>query len=380
MEFTLNEEQRMLQDMVREFAQEKIAPKAAEHDAACTFPSENIKAMAELGLMGVTIPDEYGGAGMDTLSYCIAIEEIARACASTAVIMAVHNSLIGNVIYTFGTDGQKKKYLADVASGKKLGAYALTEPNAGSDAAHIETLVRKEGDHYILDGTKTFITSSVAADLFIVYGTMDRSLGSRGICCFIVERDTPGFKVGKKEEMMGMRASGTSQLIFEGCRVPAENLVGAECEGFKVCMGALDVGRLGIAAQAVGISQAAFDASLRYSQERKQFGQPICNFQMVQAMLVQMATETEAARLMVYRTAWLKDQGESFSKEASMAKLFASDTAVRTTINAVQVHGGYGYTKEYPLERYLRDAKVTQIYEGTSEVQKLVIARQLLKK
>jgi acyl-CoA dehydrogenase len=380
MEFTLNEEQTMLADMVKDFAREKIAPRAAELDKTCTFPTENLKEMADLGLMGVTVPPEYEGAGMDMVSYCIALEEISKACASTGVIMAVHNSLDCNILLNHGTEEQKKKYLPGLATGKKLGAYALTEPNAGSDAAHLETMVRKDGDHYVIDGIKTFITNSVAADLFIVYCTIDKSMGSKGICCLIVERNTPGFTVGKKEEMMGMRASGTCQLVFENCRVPQEQMIGAEGEGFKIAMSALDVGRLGIAAQAVGIAQAAFEAALKYSQERKQFGQAICNFQMIQAMLVQMATEIEAARLMVHKTAWMKDQGMPFTKEASMAKLFASDMAMRSTINAVQVHGGYGYTKEYPLERHLRDAKVTQIYEGTSEIQTLVIARQLLKK
>lgn len=380
MDFALGEEHTMVCDMVRDFAQEKVAPRAAEIDKNSTFPMENIEEMAKLGLMGVTLPPEYEGAGMDTISYCIAIEEISKACASTAVIMAVHNSLVGNIIYTFGNDAQKKKYLPDIATGKKIGAYALTEPNAGSDAAHIETTVKKDGDNYILDGTKTFITNSVAAEIFIVYATTDRAIGSKGICCFIVEKGFSGFKIGKKEEMMGMRGGGTCQLLFEGCKVPKENLIGEENQGFKVAMGALDVGRLGIAAQAVGIAHAAYEASVKYSQERKQFGQAICNFQMIQAMLVQMATEIEAARLMVYKTAWLKDNGHNFTKEASMAKLFASEVAVRTTVNAVQVHGGYGYTKEYPIERYMRDAKVTQIYEGTSEVQKMVIARQILKK
>jgi len=380
MEFTLNEEQKMLADMVRDFAQEKIAPRAAEYDKTCNFPTENLKEMAALGLMGVTLPTEYEGAGMDTLSYCIALEEISKACASTGVIMAVHNSLIGNILLNFGSEEQKKKYLIPAAKGEILGAYALTEPNVGSDAAHLETTVKKDGDFYILDGIKNFITNSVAADIFIVYATMDKSLGSKGICCFVVERNTPGFTIGKKEEMMGVRASGTCQLIFEGCRIPKENLIGQEYEGFKCAMSALDIGRLGIAAQSVGIAQAAYEAALKYSQERKQFGQPICNFQMIQSMLVQMATEIEAARLMIYKTAWLKDAGQPFSKEASMAKFFAADVAVKTTINAVQVHGGYGYTKEYSLERHLRDAKVTQIYEGSSEIQKLVIAKHLLRK
>lgn len=380
MEFKLAEEHIMLQDMVRKFAAERIAPRAAEIDRDCKFPMETMKELAELGLMGVTTPEEYGGVGMDYLSYCIAIEEISRACASTGVIMAVQNSLVGYVLNNFTTEEQKKKYLPPIAKGEKIGAYALTEPNAGSDAAHIETLVRKEGDFYILDGVKTFITNSIAAEIFLVYATLNRELGAKGICCLLVEKDYPGFHIAKKEEMMGVRASGTCQLVFDGCKVPKENILGEEGKGFKIAMSALDIGRLGIAAQALGIAQAALDASLRYSQERKQFGKPIFEFQMVQAMLVKMATEIEAARLMIYRTAWLKDTGQKFTKEASMAKLFASDVAVNAALNGMQIHGGYGYTKEYPLERYLRDAKVTQIYEGTSEVQRLVIARQLVQK
>ena len=376
--FTLSEDHKMVLEMVRKLAQEEIAPKAAEYDRTREFPWDNIKKMSELGLMGVTVPEDYGGAGMDSLAYVIVIEEISRACASTGVITAVQNSLGEYPIMAFGNEEQKKKYLPLMASGEKVAAYALTEPGSGSDAGAMRTTCRLEGDHWVLNGQKNWITNSTGAELFIVYATKDPSLKHKGTCCFIVEKDSPGFSIGKHEETMGVRASGTCPLTFDNVKVPKENLLGEEGKGFNIAMAALDTGRVGIAAQAVGIAQAALDNALRYSKERQQFGRPISEFQLVQEMLVRMATEIEAARLMVWRAALKRDSGEKFTKEASMAKWYASEVAVRAALDAIQVHGGYGYSKEYPVERLLRDAKVTQIYEGTSEVQKLVIARQLL--
>ena len=376
--FELSEDHRMVQDMVRKMANEHIAPRAAEYDRTREFPWENIKKLAELGLMGVTVPEEYGGSGMDSLAYVLVIEELSRACASTGVITAVQNSLGEYPLMAFGTDEQKRKYLPMMASGEKIAAYALTEPGSGSDAAGMATTCRLEGDHWVLNGQKNWITNSTAAELFIVYATKDPALGHKGVCCFIVEKDFEGFSIGKHEETMGVRASGTCPLAFDNVKVPKENLLGEEGKGFNIAMAALDTGRVGIAAQAVGIAQAALDEAIKYSKERQQFKRPISSFQLVQEMLVHMATHIEAARLMVYRAAMKRDSGEKFTKEASMAKWYASEVAVKAALDAIQVHGGYGYSKEYPVERFLRDAKVTQIYEGTSEVQKLVIARQLL--
>lgn len=378
MSFELSEDHRMVQDMVRKLATEEIAPRAAHYDETREFPWENIKKLAELGLMGVVVPEEYGGAGMDTLAYVTVIEELSRACAATGVIAAVQNSLATFPLLKYGSEELKKKYLPQLASGEKIGAYALTEPNSGSDAASIKTTCRLDGDHYILDGQKTWITNSTAAEIFIVYATLDASLGHKGICCFVVEKSWEGFAVGKHEETMGVRASGTCPLTFEGVKIPKENLVGNEGEGFKVAMATLDCGRIGIAAQAVGIAQRALDEALRYSKEREQFKRPISQFQLVQEMLVNMAVGVESARLLVQRAAVTRDLGQPFGKEASMAKLYASNVAVQNALDSIQVHGGYGYSKEYPVERLLRDAKITQIYEGTSEVQKLVIAKHLL--
>ncbi|MGE0493460.1 MAG: acyl-CoA dehydrogenase [Vulcanimicrobiota bacterium] len=376
--FELSEDHRMVQDMVRKMANEHIAPRAAEYDRTREFPWENVKKLAELGLMGVTVPEEFGGSGMDSLAYVLVIEELSRACASTGVITAVQNSLGEYPLMAFGTDEQKRKYLPMMASGEKIAAYALTEPGSGSDAAGMATTCRLEGDHWVLNGQKNWITNSTAAELFIVYATKDPALGHKGVCCFIVEKDFEGFSIGKHEETMGVRASGTCPLAFDNVKVPKENLLGEEGKGFNIAMAALDTGRVGIAAQAVGIAQAALDEAIKYSKERQQFKRPISSFQLVQEMLVHMATHIEAARLMVYRAAMKRDSGDKFTKEASMAKWFASEVAVKAALDAIQVHGGYGYSKEYPVERFLRDAKVTQIYEGTSEVQKLVIARQLL--
>lgn len=376
--FELSEDHKMVQDMVRKLADEHIRPKAAHYDETREFPWENIKRLSELGLMGVSVPEEYGGAGMDSLAYVIVIEELSRACASTGVITAVQNSLGEYPLIKFGTEEQKRKYLPLMASGEKIAAYALTEPGSGSDAASMKTTCRLEGDHWVLNGSKNWITNSTAAELFIVYATKDPALGHKGICCFIVEKGYEGFKIGKHEETLGVRASGTCTLTFDNVRVPKENLLGEEGKGFNIAMAALDTGRVGIAAQAVGIAQAALDEALKYSKEREQFGRPIAHFQLVQEMLVNMAVKVEAARMLMYRSAKKRDSGERFTKEASMAKLYASEIAVQCALDAIQVHGGYGYSKEYPVERFLRDAKVTQIYEGTSEVQKLVIAKALL--
>lgn len=378
MSFNLSEDHAMVRDMVKKLADEHIRPRAAEYDRTREFPWDNIKQLAELGLMGVTVPEEYGGAGMDTLAYVLVIEELSRACASTGVIAAVQNSLATHPLLSAGSEELKKKYLPMLASGEKIGAYALTEPNSGSDAASMKTTCRLEGDHWILDGQKNWITNSTAAEIFIVYATKDPAMGHKGVCCFVVEKSYEGFTIGKHEETMGVRASGTCPLTFDKVKVPKENLIGEEGKGFNIAMATLDSGRIGIAAQAVGIAQAALDEALKYSKEREQFNRPISKFQLVQEMLVDMAVKTEAARLMMHKAALKKDKGEKFSKEASMAKLFASGVAVQAALDAMQVHGGYGYSKEYPVERLLRDAKVTQIYEGTSEVQKLVIAKHLL--
>lgn len=378
MSFELSEEHQMVRDMVRRLVEEHIAPRAAHYDRTREFPWDNVKLLAEQGLMGVMVPPEYGGAGMDSLAYTLCIEEISRGCASTGVITAVQNSLGEYPIMAFGTEEQKQKYLPVMASGEKIAAYALTEPQSGSDAAGMLTRAEKRGDHWILNGTKNWITNSTGAEIFIVYATMDPELGHRGVCAFIVEKGFEGFSIGKHEETLGVRASGTCPIFFENCPVPAENLLGEEGKGFRIAMATLDTGRVGIAAQAVGIAQACLDHSLRYSKERKQFGKPISSFQLVQEMLVEMATRIEAARLLTYKAAMARDSGARFTKEASMAKWFASEVAVMCGLHAVQIFGGYGYSREYPVERLLRDSKITQIYEGTSEIQKLVIARHLL--
>lgn len=376
--FNLSDDHKMVRDMVRKLATEEIAPRAAEYDRTREFPWDNIKKMAELGLMGVMTPEEWGGAAMDTMAYVLVIEEISKACASTGVITAVQNSLGCYPILAFGTDEQKKKYLPVIASGQKIAAYALTEPGSGSDAAGMKTTCVLDGDHWVLNGQKNWITNSTAAEIFIVYALKDPAQKHKTTCCFIVEKGMPGFTIGKHEETMGVRASGTCPLAFDNVRVPKENMLGEENKGFNIAMATLDCGRIGIAAQAVGIAQAALEHAIRYSKERAQFGKAISEFQLVQEMLVSMATEIEAARLMVWQAACRRDAGQKFGKEASMAKWFASEVAVKAALNSIQVHGGYGYSKEYPVERLLRDAKITQIYEGTSEVQKLVIARHLL--
>ncbi|RLF30027.1 MAG: acyl-CoA dehydrogenase [Thermoplasmata archaeon] len=379
MKLELNDNQKMIQKMVREFAEKEIAPVAAELDKKGEYPTKILEKMAKLGLLGIIVPPEYGGAGLDTVSYVTVIEEISKKCASTGVITSVHNSLVCWPIIHFGTEKQKKKYLPQLAKGEKIGAFAGTEPNAGSDLGSMQTTAELKGDKYIINGTKTFITSGSKAGIIIVFAVTDKEAGSRGISAFIVENTMKGFKVGSIFEKMGINANHVAELVFEDMEVPKENLLGKEGEGFKIALMALDGGRIGIAAQAVGIAQAALDESIEYSKQRQQFGKPISKFQAVQWMLTDMATRIQAARLLVYNAAYLKDKGERFTKEAAMAKLFASETAMDAAIKAVQIHGGYGYTKEYVVERLFRDAKITEIYEGTSEIQRLVIANNLLK-
>ncbi len=379
MDFELTAEQKLVRNMVREFAEKEITPKAAEIDKEHRFPHELIKRCSELNLMGMLVPEEYDGAGLDAISYAITIEELSRASASVGVIVSVNNSLSCFPINNFGTEEQKKKYLTPLARGEKLGAYALTEPSAGSDPASMKSTVTKEGDHYILKGSKTFITNGAEADLFITYARLgEQEKRHKNVHAFILERDTPGLKIGRPLEKMGIHGSSTVELFFDGCRIPEENLLGKPNEGFKVALATLDEGRIGIAAQSLGIAQAAFDAALKYSKYRVQGGKLISEYQAIQWKLADMATEIDAARLLVYRAADLKERGQKSTKEASMAKLFASELAVRAALEAVQIHGGYGYMTEYPVERILRDSKITTLYEGTSEIQRLVIARELL--
>jgi butyryl-CoA dehydrogenase len=378
MRFDLSQEQQLFRETVREFAVKEVAPLASQVDEEGTFPHRTIIKMGELGLMGVAIPTTYGGAGADNVCYTIAVEEIARACASTSVIMSVNNSLVADPIYKFGTEAQKQKYLIPLASGESLGCFALSEPEAGSDAAGQHTTARRDGDTFILNGTKNFITNAREADVALVFATVDRHLRAKGVCAFIVEKGTPGFTITKVEKKLGIKGTSCCQLLFEHCRVPAENLVGEVGQGFKIAMVTLDAGRIGIAAQAVGIAQAALDISVSYSTERTAFDKPIASFQAVQWMLADIAHQTEAARLLTYRAAWMKDRGLRHTKESAMAKLFASETANRAATKALQIHGGYGYLYDFPAQRLFRDARVTEIYEGTSEIQRLVIAHQLL--
>jgi butyryl-CoA dehydrogenase len=365
--------------MVSEFAEREIKPKAQIIDEKAEFPWDNIKKMGKLNLLGLPIPKDLGGAGVDTVSYILAVEEISKRCASTGVIMSVHTSVGTYPIYLFGTEEQKQEFVPPLASGERIGAFALTEPSAGSDAAGVQTTAVLKGDHYILNGSKIFITNGGVAGSVVVMAMTDKSKGHRGISAFIVERDTPGFTYGSLEKTMGMIGSDTSELVFEDCHVPKENLLAQEGMGFKIAMKALDGGRIGIAAQALGIAEAAMEESIKYSKEREQFGRPIAKFQAVQWMIANMASEIEAARMLVYNAALKKDSGENYSSEAAMAKLYASEVAMRATTKGLQIHGGYGYIKDYPIERFFRDAKVTEIYEGTSEIQRLVIASSLLK-
>ncbi len=380
MDFSLSQDQKMIREMVREFATKELEPIAAEIDESREFPRASLKKMAGLGLMGVVIPEKYGGAGMDFTSLAIIVEELSRVCASTGVITAVNNSLAAYPIYHFGTEEQRRQYLPDLCSGKKIGAIGITEANAGSDPTSMETTAVLEGDHYKLNGAKLWITNGEVAETFVIFAYTDRSLRHKGMSAFIVEKDHPGFSVGKHENLMGIRATGNCELILDDCMVPKENLLGEEGQGFKVIMHTLDVSRIDIGAQGVGISQGAIDAAAKYAKERVQFGKPIAEFEMIQDMLADMATKTDAARLLVYRAASMKDAGvERFTREAAMAKYYAAEIVVDVTRKAVQIHGGYGYSKDYAVERMYRDAKIIEIYEGTSEVQKLVIARDVLK-
>lgn len=377
--FKLTEEQGMIRKTVRDFAETEIAPKAAEMDEKEDFDWDLWDKMAEMGLTGIPFPEEYGGAGMDNLCYAIAVEELARVCGSSSVLISAHTSLCAWPIYNSGTEEQKKKYLTPLCEGTTVGAMGLTEPSAGSDAGSLKLTAKLEGDEYELNGTKIFITNAGRADTYVIFASTDRTKGVRGTSAFIVEKGTPGFSFGKREHKMGIRASYTYELIFENCRIPKENLLGQEGQGFKIAMMLLDGGRIGIAAQALGLAQGAFDQAVTYSKQREQFGKPISANQGIQWMLADMATRIEAARLLIYQSAYLKDAGLPYSKESAMAKLYASETAMWVTTKAVQIHGGYGYSREYPVERMMRDAKITEIYEGTSEVQRIVIAANILK-
>lgn len=378
MQFQLTDEQAMIRKMVRDFATNEVAPTAQERDEEERFDRKIFDQMAELGLTGIPWPEEYGGIGADYISYVIAVEELSRVCASTGVTLSAHISLAGWPIYTFGNEDQKQKYLRGLSEGTMMGAYGLTEPGAGSDAANMKTTAKRDGDDYILDGSKIFITNGGEADIYVVFALTDPEKKHKGVTAFIVEKGMDGFSMGKKEKKMGIRSSPTLEIIFDGVRVPKENRLGEEGEGFKIAMMTLDGGRNGVAAQAVGIAQGALDEAVAYAKERKQFGKPIAQQQGIGFKLADMATKVEASRLLTYQAAWLEGQGKSYGKQSAMSKLFAGDTAMEVTTEAVQVFGGYGYTKDYPVERYMRDAKITQIYEGTNEVQRLVISKMLM--
>jgi alkylation response protein AidB-like acyl-CoA dehydrogenase len=380
-DFGLTQEQQQLRRSVREFAEGEVRPHVMEWDEASHFPLEIMPKLGEMGLLGVIFPEEYGGAGLGYMEYAVAVEELSRVDGSVGIIVAAHNSLCSNHIYKFGSDAQKKKYLVPLAQGKHIGAWSLTEPGAGSDAGGTRTTARRDGNFWVLNGAKTFTTNGHYANTCVAMAVTDKEKGSHGISAFILEKGMPGFKPGKKENKLGMRASDTSEVTFSDCRVPAENLLGPEGEGFTGSLQVLDGGRISIAALALGMAQGALDAATSYAKQRKQFGKTISEFQAIQFKLADMATEVEAARLMVYRAAWLADQGDArFTRESSMAKLFASEVAVRAANECVQIHGGYGFIKDYPAEKYYRDVKLCTIGEGTSEIQRLVIARQLLGK
>lgn len=379
MNFEHTEEQNLLRDMVREFAEKEVGPSARERDEEERFDRPLMFGrLAELGLTGIVFPEEYGGAGADYISYAIAVEELSRVCASTGVTLSAHLSLGSNPIYLFGSEAQKHTFLTPLAEGRKMGAFGLTEPSAGTDAGGTKTTALRNGDHWLLNGTKIFITNAGEAEIYIVFARTDKKAEKHhGISAFIVEKGTPGFSFGKKEQKMGIRSSPTMELVFQDCRIPVDNLLGSEGEGFKVAMKTLDGGRIGIASQALGIAQGALDVAVGYAKERKQFDSPICRFQGIQFQLADMATQIEAARLLVYQAAYRASNGLSYSRESAMAKLMASETAMRVTTQAVQILGGYGYTREFPVERMMRDAKITEIYEGTSEVQRMVIGSTL---
>jgi butyryl-CoA dehydrogenase len=380
MSFELTEEQKMIRAMVREFARTEILPTAAERDRTREFPRENLRKMGELGLLGMNVPAEYNGAGVDTVSYSVALQEVAYACASTAVIMSVHNSVACGPIYRFGSDYLKETYLKPLAAGKMIGSFAVTEPGAGSDPAGQKSRAVKDGDGYVINGNKVLITTGKNSNVTVVTAYTSKEKKHRGISAFVVEKGTPGFSVGKEEEKMGLCASDTVELIFEDCRVPKENLLGKEGDGFVIAMASLDGGRIGIASQSVGLAQACLDAAVAYAKERIQFGKPIAQFQAIRWMIADMATEIEAGRLLTFNAAAMRDRGENFSAAASMAKVFASEMANQVAYRALQIHGGYGYIKDFPVERYYRDARVLTLYEGTSEIQRTVISNHLLGK
>ncbi len=379
MNFELTKTQQLFKQMIREFAEKEVKPLAAEVDEQERFPMETVQKMAKLGIFGIPIPKQYGGAGGDQIMYTIAVEELSRCCATTGVIVSAHTSLCCAPILEHGTEEQKMKYLPKLASGEWIGAFGLTEPNAGTDASAQQTTAVLDGDEYVLNGSKIFITNAGYADVYVVATMTDKSLGNKGITTFIVEKGTPGFSIGKKEQKMGIRGSATCELIFENCRIPKENLLGKIGGGFKVAMKTLDGGRIGIASQALGIAQGAMDETVKYTKERKQFGKSISQFQNTAFQMAELETKVQAARLLVRSAAFKEDKGMPFSADAAMAKLFAAQTAMEVTTKAVQFHGGYGYTREYPVERMMRDAKITEIYEGTSEVQRMVISAKLFK-
>ncbi len=379
MNFSLTKQQLLFQQMIREFAEKEVKPLAAEVDEQERFPMETVEKMAKIGIMGIPIPTQYGGAGGSNLLYSIAVEELSAACATTGVIVSAHTSLCAAPILEHGTEAQKQKYLPKLASGEWIGAFGLTEPNAGTDASAQQTTAVLDGDNYIINGSKIFITNAIYAHVYVIFAMTDKSQGVKGITAFIVEKGTPGFSIGKKEKKMGIRGSATCELIFENCIVPKENLLGKVSGGFGIAMKTLDGGRVGIASQALGIAQGAMDETVKYIKERKQFGKPISAFQNTAFQMADLETRVEAARLLVRSAAFKKDSGAPYSVDAAMAKLYAAETAMEVTNKAIQFHGGYGYTREYPVERMMRDAKITEIYEGTSEVQRMVISASLFK-
>ncbi len=378
MNFELTEEQKAIRDLARDFAQKEIAPIAAKIDETGEFPRETVKKLGELGLMGIEISQEYGGGGLDCLSYVLAIEEVSKVCASHGTIMSVNNSLYCYGLNKYGTEEQKRKFLVPVASGKKLGAFSLTEPQSGSDSGNMKTRAVLQGDHYVINGRKSWVTSAPVADYIVLFVSTNPELKHRGTACFIADTKLPGFSLGKTEPKLGIRASATCECTYDNYKLPLLHRIGQDGDGFKIAMSVLDAGRIGIAAQALGIAEAAYEASVAYAKEREAFGQKIAEFQAIQWMIADMAVRIEAARLLIYNAASKKDHHEKFSADASMAKLFASETAMWVTEKAIQVHGGIGYSKELPVERYFRDAKITEIYEGTSEIQRLIIARSAL--
>ena len=379
MKFELTQEQKMIKDMTQKFAVEELAPESIKRDVEKIWPHKQIKKMSELGLMGMMVDSKWGGTNMDTISYVVAMEEIAKVDASAAVIMSVNNSLVCYIFQKYANDQQKKKYLVPLSRGEKLGCFSLSEPQSGSDASNMNVYAKKDGDNFIISGTKNWVTNGIQSDVIMLFCMTEKNIGHKGISCFIIDKDSPGVSVGKAEEKLGIRSSDTCELYFDQVSVPKDNLVGELGDGFKIALSTLDGGRIGIAAQALGIAQASLENSIHYSKERKQFGKPISANQSVQFKLADMAMEIEAARLLTYKAAWKKDSNISFGANASMAKVFASEVAMRSSNQCVQIHGGYGYIKETGVERLMRDAKITQIYEGTSEIQRVVIARDLLK-